>query len=77
MGPRLKVSSNRMVKPGIKPAIPGFQGKRFIHYTTAAPVCGLSSESEKGFRRYGADMVFACDLQHRPVTLTFIQVAGL
>ena len=34
---RLKVSSNRLVKPGIKPATPGLQGKRFIHYTTAAP----------------------------------------
>ena len=38
MGPRLKVSSNRMVKPGTEPATPGLQGKRFIDYTTAAPV---------------------------------------
>ena len=37
MGPWLKVSSDRLVKPGIKPATPGLQGKRFIHYTTAAP----------------------------------------
>ena len=36
-GPWLKVSSNRPVKPGIEPATPGLQGKRFIHYTTAAP----------------------------------------
>ena len=36
MGPRLKVSSDRLVKPGIEPAIPGLQGKRFIHYTTVA-----------------------------------------
>ena len=36
-GPRLKVSSYRLVKPGIEPATPGLQGKRFIHYTTAAP----------------------------------------
>ena len=36
-GPRLKVSSNRLVKPGIEPETPGLQGKRFIHYTTAAP----------------------------------------
>ena len=36
MGPRLKVSSDRLVKPGIEPAIPGLQGQRFIHYTTAA-----------------------------------------
>ena len=36
-GPRLKVSSDRLVKPGIEPATPGLQGKLFIHYTTAAP----------------------------------------
>ena len=35
--PRLKVSSDRLVKPGIEPATPGLQGKRLIHYTTAAP----------------------------------------
>ena len=37
-GPRLKVSSDRLVKLGIEPATPGLQGKRFIHYTTAAPI---------------------------------------
>ena len=37
-GPRLKVSSNRLVKPGIEPAIPGLQGKRFIQYTTTVPI---------------------------------------
>ena len=31
------VSSDRLVKQGIKPDIPGLQGERFIHYTTAAP----------------------------------------
>ena len=36
-GPRLQVSSDRLVKPGIEPATPGLQGKRFIHYITAAP----------------------------------------
>ena len=36
-GPWLKVSSDRLVKPGIEPAAPGLQGKRFIHNTTAAP----------------------------------------
>ena len=36
-GPRLKVSSDRLVKPRIEPATPGLQGKRYIHYTTAAP----------------------------------------
>ena len=37
-GPQLKVSSDRLVKPGIEPGTPGLQGKRFIHYTTAAPI---------------------------------------
>ena len=37
-GPQLKVSSDRLVKPGIEPAAPGLQGKRFIHYTTAPPI---------------------------------------
>ena len=36
MGPRLKISSDRLMKLGIEPANPGLQGKRFIHYTTAA-----------------------------------------
>ena len=36
-GPRLKVSSDRLVKPGTEPVTPGLQGKGFIHYTTAAP----------------------------------------
>ena len=36
--PKLQVSSDRLVKPGIQPATPGLQGKRFIHYTTVAPV---------------------------------------
>ena len=30
------------MKPGIKPATPGLQGKQFIHYTTAAPMCRIS-----------------------------------
>ena len=33
--------SDRLVKPGIEPATPGLQGKRFIHYTTAAPKKGI------------------------------------
>ena len=37
-GPRLKVSSDRLQKPGIKPVTPGLQGKWLIHYTTAAPI---------------------------------------
>ena len=36
-GPRLKVSSDRLVKLGIEHVTPGLQGKRFIHFTTAAP----------------------------------------
>ena len=37
-GPQLKVSSDRLVKPGIEPETPGLQGKLFIHYTTAASI---------------------------------------
>ena len=37
MGPQLKVSFDRLVKLGIKPATPCLQGKWFIHYTTVAP----------------------------------------
>ena len=40
-GPRLKVSSDRLEKPGIEPATPGLQGKWLIHYTTAAPLSKL------------------------------------
>ena len=36
-GPRIKVSSDRLVKPEIKPATPGLQDGEFIHYTTVAP----------------------------------------
>ena len=36
-GQRVKVSSDRLVKPGIEPATPGLQSKRFIHYIAAAP----------------------------------------
>ena len=35
---RVKVSSDRLVKPGIEPATPGLQRKQLIHYTTAAPM---------------------------------------
>ena len=35
--PTAKVSSDRLKKRGIKPAIPGLQREQFIHYTTEAP----------------------------------------
>ena len=35
--PQLKVSSDRLVKLGIKRATSGFKGEWFIRYTTAAP----------------------------------------
>ena len=35
--PRLKVSSDRLVEPGIEPVTPCLQDKWLIHYTTAAP----------------------------------------
>ena len=38
MGPQLKVSFDRLVKPGIEPLTPGLHGKLFIHLnTTSAP----------------------------------------
>ena len=40
--PPLQVSSHRLVKPGIKPGIPGLHGEWFIHYTTTAPTCILN-----------------------------------
>ena len=47
-GPRLKVSSDRLVKLGIESATPGLQGKRFIHYTTAAPaINGFNNNPNK------------------------------
>ena len=36
-GPRPKVSSDRLVKPGIELATPGLQGKWPFHYTKGAP----------------------------------------
>ena len=38
MRPQLKVSSDRLEKPGFEIATPGSQGKWLIHYTTAAPL---------------------------------------
>ena len=45
-GPWLKVSSDRLVKPGIEPATPGLQGKRFIRYTTAVSSLGLCLDNQ-------------------------------
>ena len=41
IGPQSKVSADRLVKSGIKPAIPGLQGERFIYYTMAVPMLRL------------------------------------
>ena len=38
-GHGLKVSSDRLEKPGNEPATPGLQGKWLINYTMAAPLC--------------------------------------
>ena len=45
-GLRLKVSSDRLVKPGTEPETPGLQGNWFIHYTTAAPTSRGVQECE-------------------------------
>ena len=42
MGPGVKVSSNRLKKPGIKLATPGLQGEWFIYYTMTAHMPLLS-----------------------------------
>ena len=49
-GPWLKVSSDRLVKPGFEPATPGLQGKLFVHYTTAAPKTCLKRPLKKKTR---------------------------
>ena len=36
MGPQVKVSSERLEKPGIEPTTPGLQGEYLNHYTTEA-----------------------------------------
>ena len=52
-GPWLKVSSGRLVKPGIEPVTPGLQGKGFIYYTTATPVAnGISLLDKKAIFVY-------------------------
>ena len=35
---QLKVSFDKLVKPGIEPATPSFKGEWFIHYTIVAPI---------------------------------------
>ena len=44
-GPRLQVSSDRLMKPGIEFATPGLPGKRFIHYITGPPTYPVSCSS--------------------------------
>ena len=41
MGPRFKVSSERLVKPGIEPTTPGLQGEWLNHCATEASVSGV------------------------------------
>ena len=36
MGPRFRVSSERLEKPGIEPMTPGLEGEQLNHYTTEA-----------------------------------------
>ena len=36
MGPRVRVSFERLEKPGIKPTNPGLEGKQHNHYATEA-----------------------------------------
>ena len=41
-GPRFKVSSERLEKPGIELTTPGLQGEWLNHYTTEASVTGCN-----------------------------------
>ena len=36
MGPRFRVSSERLEKPGIEPTTPGFEGEQLYHYAKEA-----------------------------------------
>ena len=38
MGPRFKVSCERLEKPVIEPTIPGLQDEKLYHYTTGASI---------------------------------------
>ena len=51
-GPRLKVSSDGLVKPGNKLATPGLQGKWFIRYTTAAPSRSILNSKRNAYFAY-------------------------
>ena len=71
MVPRLKVSSDRLVKSGIKPATPGLQDNQFIHYTTAAllsPYCAVNFENNM------KQDINSIENSVDPDQLTFIQV---
>ena len=59
-GPQLKVSSDRLVKPGIEPATPGLQGKRFIHYTTAAPSKKTHNSSVSKYKIFYFEVLGGC-----------------
>ena len=51
-GPQLKISYDRLVKPGIEPATPGLQGKLFYHYTTAAPNASRLKYIKRAFKEH-------------------------
>ena len=38
MGPRFRVSSERLEKPGIEPRTPGLEGEQLNHYATEASI---------------------------------------
>ena len=44
----LKVSSDRLVKPGIEPASPGLQGKWLIHYHHSGSCNGMCHACAEG-----------------------------
>ena len=45
MGPRFRVSSERLEKPGIEPTTPVLEGEQLNHYATEASSLGRGNES--------------------------------
>ena len=67
MGPRFKVSSERLEKPGIKLTTPGLQGEYLNHYTRLASkgffldlLCIVHCVQEWGWHFCKGSMCFSC-----------------
>ena len=47
MGPRFRVSSERLEKPGIEPTTPGLEGEQLNHYATEASNYVVVAENDE------------------------------